>query len=398
MAKDIQLRRNMVNYGQIQARWTRILPDRPNRPIVQGFLMTLARDEFQEDYQYYFNKINDEKWYMISTDVGGHILLIRDSDRSLWGMGGNSYGQLGFGDTVSRWTDGPFLIDGTQTYKWIGTGRDMSFAIATNGKMYAAGRNSDYQLGLGYSSAYESTFKQVGTRTDWARVEGGRYHAIALTESQILYVWGNNSLGQLGIGGITTKYSPYNTGRYAQEIAAGEHISMYIDFSGALYGAGGNQFQVLGFASVYPFRVTPFIRIANNGEIWNKVSLGYTHCIALTLDDHLWGWGTNYHGQLAPYPLTGSVAYVSPMQLSTKNWSKISAGYEHSAMIDTDGYLYTCGRGDIIGGQLGLGTINRINAITLVEQAINENGEYAPLVDVSDVSAGHILTTITLGR
>jgi hypothetical protein len=85
---------------------------------------------------------------------------------------------------------------------------------------------------------------------------------------------------------------------------------------------------------------------------WARISAGYDHTIAIKTDGTLWAWGSNGDGQL------GDGTYVdknSPVQIGTAtNWASISAGFKHSIAIKTDGSLWAWGLNN--NGKLGDGT------------------------------------------
>jgi alpha-tubulin suppressor-like RCC1 family protein len=86
---------------------------------------------------------------------------------------------------------------------------------------------------------------------------------------------------------------------------------------------------------------------------WKQVSAGYNHTLAIKSDGSLWAWGFNITGQL------GDGTYVekhSPVRIGTAiGWKQISAGYNYSIAIRTDGTLWAWGFND--KGQLGTGSL-----------------------------------------
>lgn len=112
-----------------------------------------------------------------------------------------------------------------------------------------------------------------------------------------------------------------------------------------------------------------------NGEItvsgqpyFTAVSAGYNHSLAVRSDGTLWAWGYNAYGQLG---LGDTTDRWSPTQVgSATNWVAVSAGYRHSLGVCSDGTLWAWGRNTHITpktdanpeitshGQLGLGDTN----------------------------------------
>jgi alpha-tubulin suppressor-like RCC1 family protein len=101
------------------------------------------------------------------------------------------------------------LLDWAQ----IACGKDHSLAVKTDGTLWALGRNSEGQLGLGDTTEYSSPVK-IGALTDWKYVYGGSfgYWSAAIKTDGTLWTWGTNNKGQLGLGDATGYSSPVQVG------------------------------------------------------------------------------------------------------------------------------------------------------------------------------------------
>ena len=76
---------------------------------------------------------------------------------------------------------------------------------------------------------------------------------------------------------------------------------------------------------------------------WSKVSAGTSYSVGIRSDNTLYTWGLNSSGQIG---LGDTINRSSPVLLSTtgiSNFSAISAGLDHVVAITTDGRLYTWG-------------------------------------------------------
>ena len=84
------------------------------------------------------------------------------ADNSLWAWGNGKYGQLGTRNTHNSTTPVRITLpDGAQAAT-VATGGFASYAIATDGKLWAWGRNDDGQLGTGSSGPRQLTPVSVG--------------------------------------------------------------------------------------------------------------------------------------------------------------------------------------------------------------------------------------------
>ena len=171
-------------------------------------------------------------------------------------------------------------------------------STVTNYQLQSWGYNPDGQLGLGNTTAYSSP-KNVGSADPWTKIrasrEGGATKSCAAAiKDGALYVWGDNTKGQLGLGNTTSYSSPKQVGSLTD---------------------------------------------------WEDVGISGYHCLAVKTDGTLWAWGSGTNGSLG---LNNTTDYSSPKQVgSLTNWASVAAGQKgdhSSAAIKTDGTLWTWGK------------------------------------------------------
>ena len=85
-----------------------------------------------------------------------------------------------------------------------------TLAIRTDGTLWAWGGNDQGRLGLNQSTPVKiSSPTQVGTDTDWGRVDGTRGSSVyAVKTDGTMWSWGYNYHGQLGQNSTTYYSSP----------------------------------------------------------------------------------------------------------------------------------------------------------------------------------------------
>ncbi|TVQ38503.1 MAG: choice-of-anchor D domain-containing protein [Spirochaetaceae bacterium] len=186
-------------------------------------------------------------------------------------------------------------------------------------------------------------------------------HALARTEEGNVWTWGSNSFGQLGLGYADSNPHPHPVqidglnGVVAVETTYQASFALLSDGSvqswgrrylGALGDGGGHS----GFYRATPAPVSDLIDIV-------AISGGRWHGLALRNDGTVWAWGNNQDGQLGTGEFGGT--HSTPIQVNGgfERAVRIAAGDNHSAIVDTNGQVWTWGSNT--SGQLGIG--NRDN-------------------------------------
>jgi alpha-tubulin suppressor-like RCC1 family protein len=137
---------------------------------------------------------------------------------------------------------------------------------------------------------------QIGTANDWQSIYAGCGHSFAIKTNGTLWAWGWNSIGQLGTG--TNSHVPIQVGTSTnwQSASAGGTHSVALKTDGTLWAWGSNQYGQLGNGTTNNSYVPIQIGTATD---WQNVSAGlYWHTTALKTDGTLWAWGDNEYGQL----------------------------------------------------------------------------------------------------
>jgi alpha-tubulin suppressor-like RCC1 family protein len=151
------------------------------------------------------------------------------------------------------------------------------------------------------------------TGTNIQRIVSGQNHAIAITEEGDLYVWGNNDMGQLGLGKLGTEdteirfkptllelFNPNGLKLKVVDVAIGLEHTLALVNGGRVYAWGSNLYGQLGLNE--DPETTPFSSVPQaldvGGELVKNVSAAAGHSAALTFTGGLFMWGANQEGQL----------------------------------------------------------------------------------------------------
>ena len=169
--------------------------------------------------------------------------------------------------------------------KQISAGGRSAAAITATGEVYVWGRNRDGQLGLGNQGEHRRERRAVLNHSlqNITAIDLSTYHAIALDRLGRVYAWGSSELGALGPEGngiqneeSTVRPSPTMVAFLDQEshravkILATSSNSYALDENGVLFAWGSNSFGQIGVGTsssdqpvTAPTRVT---RIVGDAE------------------------------------------------------------------------------------------------------------------------------------
>ncbi|NWZ91642.1 RPGR regulator, partial [Nesospiza acunhae] len=275
----------------------------------------------------------------------------------LYMFGSNDWGQLGLGskNTVSKPTCVKALKP--EKPKLAVCGRNHTLVYTEKGNVYAAGGNSEGQLGLG-DTEERTTFHLISFFTNQHKIKqlsAGSYTSAAVTEDGQLFVWGDNSEGQIGLASEASVSVPckVDIGKPVSFVSCGYYHSALITGDGELYTFGE---AVNGKLGLFPEQLKnnrvpqPVLGIM---EKVNKVACGGEHTVVLTETD-VYTFGLGQYGQLGH----GTFVFESSVPKSVKHLKRhkicnVACGENHTAVIAENGLMFTFGDGR--HGKLGFG-------------------------------------------
>jgi alpha-tubulin suppressor-like RCC1 family protein len=293
-------------------------------------------------------------WSSVSTG-DYHTAAVR-SDGTVWAWGANWYGQIGDGTLAHR--HAPVQVGaGTADWASVQAGAYHTLAIKRDGTLWAWGLNQYGQLGDGTTATRDAPV-QVGDDTDWSSVSADGYHTLAVKKDGTMWAWGFNGQGQIGDGTNVDRNTPVQVGMGTADwasVAAGNYYSTAVRRDGALWAWGQNDVGQLGDGTSAA-RNAP-VQVGSRSD-WVSVAAGQSHTVAARRDGTLWAWGNNPCGELGD----GSNApRYSPVQVVARTeWSHVSAGHYFTVAVGRNGSLWAWGRNQV--GQLGDGTGTDRNA------------------------------------
>ncbi|XP_075630415.1 X-linked retinitis pigmentosa GTPase regulator [Balearica regulorum gibbericeps] len=325
-----------------------------------GAVFTFGKSRFAEDIPSKFWFKNDKP---VLISCGDEHTAIVTGNGKLYMFGSNNWGQLGLGskNTVSKPTCVKALKP--EKTKLAVCGRNHTLVYTEKGNVYAAGGNSEGQLGLG-DTEERTTFHLISFFTNQHKIKqlaAGSYTSAAVTEDGQLFVWGDNSEGQIGLADEACVSVPcqVNVGKPVSSVSCGYYHSAFITGDGELYTFGEPENGKLGLLpeQLKNNRVPqPVLGIV---EKVNKVACGGEHTVVLTETD-VYTFGLGQYGQLGH----GTFIFETSVPKSVKHLRRhkicnITCGENHTAVIAENGLMFTFGDGR--HGKLGLGEENFTN-------------------------------------
>ncbi|NXK36663.1 RPGR regulator, partial [Piprites chloris] len=322
--------------------------------LESGAVFTFGKSKFAEDVPSKFWFKNDKPVLISCGDE--HTAIITGKGK-LYMFGSNDWGQLGLGskNTVSKPTCVKALKP--EKPKLAVCGRNHTLVYTEKGNVYAAGGNSEGQLGLG-DTEERTTFHLVSFFTTQHKIKqlaAGSYTSAAVTEDGQLFVWGDNSEGQIGLANESCVSVPcrVDVGKPVSSVSCGYYHSALITGDGELYTFGEPANGKLGLLpeQLKNNRVPqPVLGIM---EKVNKVACGGEHTVVLTETD-VYTFGLGQYGQLGH----GTFVFESSVPKSVKHLKKhkirnVACGENHTAVIAENGLMFTFGDGR--HGKLGFG-------------------------------------------
>jgi len=309
--------------------------------------------------QYSPVQIGTSSWSQINLNPG-HILALR-TDGALFTWGVNTSGELGDGTTLNR--SSPVQI-GTSSWSQLksGNGNQVSFAVRTDGALFAWGLNSTGQLGDG-TTVSKSSPVQIGT-SSWTLVYGATQTVtnivltLAIRSDGGLFAWGSNTTGVLGDGTTTNKSSPVQIGTSSwTQVISSRTTTIALRTDGALFTWG--QASTGGIGDNTTVNKSSPVQIGTSSWIQVYATPGLLTFSALRSDRLLFYWGGLNVDNTGPRNLSSPVqiqtsAFSSPVQIGTSSWSQIVLGPYNAIAIRNDKSLFVWGGNS--AGQIGDGT------------------------------------------
>jgi alpha-tubulin suppressor-like RCC1 family protein len=301
---------------------------------------------------------------------------------------------VGVGNTTSY--SSPVQIGALTTWASATTGSTGTYktvAIKTDGTLWAWGWRTNHTGGTGaggsdvpYSNVVSqpaggpvsidvSSPVQIGAATNWATTASGLVHSLAITTGGALYAWGSQEQGQLGVGTLNNNpdyyYPQPDTSQGSSAYCQGPNYSFYetpaTDSTTGVLAYDSGQTICSASYVLWTFVSANTVAWGHSSPVqvgalttWSKVAAGFYHSASVKTDGTLWAWGLNGNGQIGNGVTTNMSSPVQIGALTT--WANVSCGGYFTLAVKTDGTLWAWGVNS--SGELGLGnTTNRSSPV-----------------------------------
>nr|CAD7577020.1 unnamed protein product [Timema californicum] len=255
-----------------------------------------------------------------SYGTGPHVVAYTKNG-DLYSWGNNGYCELGNGTSNPCFVPTLIILPASKEVVDVACGSHHTLALTRDGEVYAWGQNNCGQVGSGMSTNQSAPRKvnsgiggkkvvsiACGQTSSMAVVENGEVRVWYIMRSDLLngshgerrgeslvYGWGYNGNGQLGLGNTVNQLNPNRVtnlhGVVVTKIVCGYAHSMAVSDVGCLYVWGANSYGQLGTGNKTNISV-PVQVGADIGRVVDIAATHYNHIsAAITQNSKVYMWG-----------------------------------------------------------------------------------------------------------
>ncbi|XP_030232116.1 probable E3 ubiquitin-protein ligase HERC1 isoform X5 [Gadus morhua] len=263
----------------------------------------------------------------------GHTLAFT-TEGEVFSWGDGDYGKLGHGNSSTQ--KYPKLIQGPLQGKvvvCVSAGYRHSAAVSEGGELYTWGEGDFGRLGHGDSNS-RNIPTLVKDISNVGEVSCGSSHTIALSkDGRTVWSFGGGDNGKLGHGDTNRVYKPKVVealqGMFIRKVCAGSQSSLALTSTGQVYAWGCGACLGCGSSEATSLRPKLIEELATTRLV--DISIGDSHCLALSHDNEVYAWGNNSMGQCGQGNSTGPITKPKKVVgLDGVAVQQISAGTSHS--------------------------------------------------------------------
>lgn len=271
---------------------------------------------------------------------------------NLWLWGRNTHHQVLEQNIVN--VPFPTKLSISISVSYVACGYAHTMALDKNNNLWAWGSNENGQIGTGENNSIQQTPVNISNDTNFGNIyfiACGYYHSVVINEEGSVYSWGNNEHGQLGVGSLEDVRVPHKISSPLPpitNISCGAYHVIAVDNQSLLWCWGWNSLGQLGLDhKIDQLSPVSLENIFKKNVI--SVSCGYSHSVVVIDDGSMWGWGYNENGELGMNDIDASAI---PKQIFGVDVTQyVTCGGNHTICVDDKGKLWCFGWNE--DGQLG---------------------------------------------
>ncbi|HJP75731.1 MAG TPA: hypothetical protein VJ914_15790 [Pseudonocardiaceae bacterium] len=229
--------------------------------------------------------------------------------------GDNFDAQLGDGTTATQ----PLAIaqvPGLSGVTSVAASYGNTYALGSTGTVYAWGRNDQQELGNGKIAGFATVPAAITGLPTITAIAAGADNGYALDVDHHVWAWGDNGVGELGIGSTNVSTVPVevNLPAPAVSIASSDNTAFALLSDGTVWSWGYNQYDRLGNGtgcadptSGSCFATSPVqVSSVSNAKALYATQL---NSYVVESDGSVWAWGWNAEGELGIGTFGGNSCY-----------------------------------------------------------------------------------------
>ena len=265
-----------------------------------------------------------------------------------WGTGFNLC--LGHGSHANEKYPKPIKSLKEKGVIQVAVGPQHCSALCSSGQIYSWGIGLNGRLGHGNIQDSSAPKMLVSTKKNCTAVQiaCGAAHSAYLTQDGKLYSWGRGLNGELGNGERHDQWMPNLVLRLrdliVSYVACGTNTTFACTGGGLLFSWGSGKHGCLGLGDREDRLEPSLVRLREEDRVI-RVACGEHHCLALSEDGKLWGWGRGTGGC---HGLEHTSEVLSPHKLpmpEDRTIVSMSCGRWHSAYLTIRGDIFCFGSG-----------------------------------------------------
>ena len=245
---------------------------------------------------------------------GGTTILLA-ADGTVFGCGYNANGNLGLGDTINRSTLEAIPVPENIGITKVALGRNHTILLTKDGKVYGCGSNTEGQLS-GNMEVRQSTLTLISIPENKSiqQIEATDDCTILVATDGTVYACGRNSNNLFCFSNqrrdaFKLQLIPIPDNKPIQTVSGSNYGLLFLARDGTVYCSGNNIYHRFGIINHYNFhdRAPTRISILNDRPI-KQISLGINHSIMRTKDDIVYVSGDNSFGQCFDKAITQDIS------------------------------------------------------------------------------------------